>query len=97
VSRAPRVSGVGSKREGATRVSGDREVSKEREKPGGQRERTADDARVEAGLSWRHSVVARNRNHLPSGRDGGMTSVRSGPAGTCAAFATTATRSLLPR
>ena len=46
-------------------VSGDREVSKEREKPGGQRERTANDARVEAGLSWRHRRPLPSRDHPP--------------------------------
>ena len=38
----------------AARMSGCREVSKEREKPGRQRDGPADDALVQAGLSWRH-------------------------------------------
>ena len=59
-----------------------------------QRNLAADDGRAQAGLSWRHSVVARSRNRAPSGRDGGMTSVRSGPAGARTAAETIAAETI---
>jgi len=55
-----------------------------------ERKRPADDARVEDGLSWRHRRPESSATNHPD-RGPRTSSVRSGPAGTCAAYATTTT------